>query len=123
MYVPGQIVLFEHQRVDSHYKKMKNNLFLLLGSTIITLLVSLGLIRWFAPHLVGITPSLKLVKVSEEVPPFYDNIFRPSDYGSDKFIIEDPYLNRAKPLYPDNVFLDPMTFLDFAIVKSQMLPI
>ena len=48
---------------------------LLMGvSVIATLLLALGLVRWFAPQLLGIPVDLQLVKVQKEVPPFFDNI-------------------------------------------------
>ena len=50
---------------------------LLMGvSVIATLLLALGLVRWFAPQLLGIPVDLQLVKVQKEVPPFFDNIFQ-----------------------------------------------
>lgn len=93
---------------------MKKNLLLLLVSTTLTLLIALGLIRWIAPQLLGISPSLQLVKVAKEVPPFFNNIFRPTNYASQNFIIEDPYLSRAKPLYPDKITMGPNDILGFS---------
>jgi lysophospholipase L1-like esterase len=66
-----------------------------------TLLVALVLLRWFAPQLLGIPADLQMVRVSDKVPPFFDGVFRDEDYAADQFLIRDPYVLRAKPLYPD----------------------
>jgi lysophospholipase L1-like esterase len=42
-----------------------------------------------------------MVRVSDQVPPFFDGVFRDEDYESRAFLIPDPYILRAKPLHPD----------------------
>ncbi|MCR4346774.1 MAG: hypothetical protein NUV55_06190, partial [Sulfuricaulis sp.] len=39
-----------------------------IGVVVITLTVAIGLIRWFAPQLLGIPVDLQSVRVSKEVP-------------------------------------------------------
>lgn len=96
---------------------MKKEWLLLITTVAVTLLLSLGLIRWFAPQLLGVPISLQLVKVSKEVPPFYEGVFRPEDYNSREFQLNDPYSEvRAKPLIQElweNMFVGPHDILGF----------
>ncbi len=98
---------------------MKKNIILVITSTALTLIVALSIIRWFAPRLLGITPDLQLVRVAKKVPPFFDNIFRENDYNTDNFIISDPYIKRAKPLYPDRIKEGPNDLLGF---RNRQIP-
>lgn len=93
---------------------MKKEWLLTLGSAIITVVIALALVRWIAPGLLGYAPDQQLVRVSEEVPNFYENIFRDDDYNTSEFILNDPQLViRAKPLYPDTVAMGPNDVLGF----------
>lgn len=93
---------------------MKKEWVLVTLITAITLVVALGLIRWLAPGLLGYAVDQQLVRVSKEVPSFYENIFRPEDIESAEFIINDPYVvARAKPLYPDILSMGPNDILGF----------
>ena len=47
---------------------MKKDWLLLIASVAITLGIALGIIRWFAPDLLGISPDLQLVKIDKKVP-------------------------------------------------------
>lgn len=80
---------------------MKKEWLLLLFSTVFTLFVALTLLRWFAPQLLSLPADLQMVRVGEQVAPFFDGVFRPEDYNNKEFIIRDPYIIRARPLYPD----------------------
>lgn len=89
---------------------------LLLAAAVgVTLLLALGLIRWLAPQLLGIPLDLQTVRVSKEVPPFYENVFRKDDYQSGDFLLKDPYTNvRARPMYYDvSGMLGPHDILGF----------
>jgi lysophospholipase L1-like esterase len=93
---------------------MKKEWLLMLASTLMTVLVALALIRWLAPELLGMPKDLRLVRVSEEVPPFFDNVFRAEDYKSPDFIINDPVsIARAKPLFEDRFNMGPNDVLGF----------
>lgn len=73
-----------------------------IGVVAITLVVAIGLIRWFAPQLLGIPVDLQAVRVSKEIPPFFENAFHMEDLESRKFLLLDPYtLVRGKPFYTD----------------------
>ena len=74
---------------------MKKEWWLAVGITVLTVTLALGVIRLFAPQLLGGARDLQLVQVSKEVPPFFDNVFRPEDYASREFILQDPYVKRA----------------------------
>ena len=50
-----------------------------LATATVTLVLSLGLIRWLAPALLGVPSDLQLVQVSREVPPFFAGVFRAED--------------------------------------------
>jgi hypothetical protein len=64
---------------------MKKDWLLLTASVAITLGIALGMIRWFAPQLLGISPDLQLVKIDKEAPPFFENTFRAEDAPKSTF--------------------------------------
>lgn len=101
----------------------RNELLLLVGSVLLTLALAVGLLRWFAPGLLGVPVDLQVVQVSEKIPPFYDNIFRREDYRSREFLLKDPYTRvRAKPLIPvipENLALGPHDLLGF---RNRSIP-
>jgi lysophospholipase L1-like esterase len=92
----------------------KKEWLLIFASVIITLLLSVVLIRWFAPQLLGIPVDLQLVQTSEKIPPFYENVFRGEVHESEKYIINDPNtIIRSKPLFPDIGWRGPNDILGF----------
>ena len=92
---------------------MKKEWLLLIGSVSLTLITALLLVRWFAPQLLGLPVDLQMVRVSQKVPPFFDNIFRAEDYESQNYLIQDPYIMRAKPLLPVLLRVGPSDILGF----------
>lgn len=92
---------------------MRKEWLLALASALVTLGLALGLLRWLAPGLLGVPTDLQLVQVGREVPPFYDNVLRPQDLGARDFLIPDPWLTRARPLFPDIGFAGPNDLLGF----------
>lgn len=92
---------------------MKKDWWLAVGVTALTVALALGLIRLFAPQLLGGARDLQLVQVSKEIPPFFENVFRPEDYASREFILQDPYVKRARPLFPDQFVMGPHDILGF----------
>lgn len=98
---------------------MKKKWLLASVSTLVTLFLALGILRWMAPQLLGIPVDLQMVQVSKEVPPFFDGVFRDEDYNSNNFIIPDPYLKRAKPLYPEIGAAGPHDILGF---RNRAIP-
>ncbi|MEW5733775.1 MAG: hypothetical protein AB1921_02910 [Thermodesulfobacteriota bacterium] len=92
---------------------LKKEWLLVVASVALTLVIALGLIRYFAPQLLGIPVDLRTVQVAKEVPPFFDNIFRPEDFTAKDFIIEDPYIVRAKPLFRNELQMGPNDILGF----------
>lgn len=92
---------------------MKKEWLLASSTVLVTLFVALRLVRWLAPNLLGIPADLQLVRVSTEVRPFFEGVFREEDYGSGNFIIPDPYVKRAKPLYPEGPGIGPHDILGF----------
>lgn len=87
---------------------------LTLASAVITVIVAIALVRWLAPGLLGYAPDQLLVRSSEEVPPFFQNIFREEDYSTAEFTLNDPYLViRSKPSYPDLLTMGPNDILGF----------
>jgi lysophospholipase L1-like esterase len=92
---------------------MKKEWLLLVATATTSVLIGLGVVRWFAPQLLGIPIDLQMVRVSEEVPPFFSGVFRPEDYASREFLIKDPFILRAKPLLPDHGVVGPHDILGF----------
>jgi hypothetical protein len=99
---------------------MKKEWVLLIGAVAITLVVAIGLIRWFAPQLLGIRADMQVVRVNEAIVPFYENVFRKEDYRSQEFILKDPYTRvRAKPLVNDFEAIGPNDILGF---RNRSIP-
>ncbi len=94
---------------------MKKEYWLMIGSIIFSLITGLGLIRWLAPELFGMPTDAKIVKLSKELPAFFDTIFRSqAEKDSNDFLINDPItLVRARPLAEDNVMFGPHDVLGF----------
>lgn len=98
---------------------MKKDWLLLLASVAISLIVALGIIRWIAPELLGISKDLQLVQVDKEVPPFYENIFRTEDFKNE-YLINDPITGvRAVPFFPNNIAMGPNDLLGF---RNRAIP-
>jgi lysophospholipase L1-like esterase len=93
---------------------MKSDWILLFATVTFTIVLTLSLISWLAPGLLGIPIDLQMVQVSKELPPFFEGIFRKEDYDSKDFILKDPYTSiRAKPLYPEIAGAGPHDILGF----------
>ena len=81
---------------------MKKDLFLLLASVVITLILALGVIRWFAPGLLGMPADLQLVQLDDKLPAFFKGVFRDQHSTDNGILIKDPLTRvRAKPFYKD----------------------
>lgn len=75
---------------------------LLAASVAASTLLALLLLRWLVPGLFGVAPDLRVVQVDEEVPPFYENVFRAEDASGEELLLQDPYtVVRMQPLRPD----------------------
>ncbi len=99
---------------------MRREWVLLLISTALTVVFAVGLIRWFAPGLLGIPMDLQMVRVSEKLPPFFKGVFRRTDYESNQFLLNDPYTAvRAKPLLPTIGSIGPHDILGF---RNRQIP-
>jgi lysophospholipase L1-like esterase len=99
---------------------VKKNWLLLTASVVITLGIALGMLRWIAPQLLGISQDLQLVRIDKEVPPFFENTFRAEDFNSQSYLIQDPITRvRARPLYPDIGSLGPNDLLGF---RNRAIP-
>jgi hypothetical protein len=93
---------------------MKKDWLLLLGTAVATVVLALLVIRWLAPQLLGIPKDLQLVRVKKQLPPFYEGIFRRSDFGTQEFLLQDPYTRvRARPLLPEDFAIGPHDILGF----------
>jgi hypothetical protein len=99
---------------------MVKNSLLISVITLTALFAALNILRWYAPHLLGIPVDLQLVKVSKEVAPFFDGVFRQEDYKEGgPMIISDPYAHRARPLYDDSETMGPHDILGF---RNRQIP-
>jgi hypothetical protein len=73
------------------------------------LAIALGLVRWLAPQLLGVSPDLQLVQIDKKVPPFFENVFRGEDFKSREYLIKDPITGvRAIPLYAETGTMGPI---------------
>ncbi|MBI5136101.1 MAG: hypothetical protein HZA24_02070 [Nitrospirae bacterium] len=78
---------------------MKKEWLLAALMALVTLVLALGVVRWLAPGLLGIPVDLRVVRVSEAVPAFFDNVFRPEDREGEGLILNDPVTaTRHRPL-------------------------
>lgn len=81
---------------------------------LLTLVMALAALRWFAPGLLGLAPDLQLVRVSEKMPPFFDGLFRIEDLQSREFLLKDPVFRvRGKPLMERALEYGPHDVLGF----------
>src|ERR1043165_613874 len=87
---------------------------LVVGIVSMSIAVTLGVIRWVAPQLLGIRSDLQFVQLSEKLPAFYDNVFREQDHRSKDFILHDPIVGmRARPLLAEGDGVGPHDILVF----------
>jgi lysophospholipase L1-like esterase len=94
---------------------------LLSGVLLLTLAVSLIILRWLAPQLIGLPVDLRLVTSSEKLPPFFDGVFRQSDYTSDEFLVNDPVtVTRGRPRFPELTNQGPHDVLGF---RNREVPV
>ncbi len=99
---------------------MKQNWLLFAVSTIATLAISLLVIRWLAPGLLGIPVDLQMVQVEKKLPPFFESVFREEDRKSNLLILQDPVSNiRAHPLIFEQGFIGPHDILGF---RNRQVP-
>lgn len=92
---------------------MKNSL-LMLAVTTLTLLLALGLIRHFAPGLLGGPTDMQLVQLDEKMPAFYKGVFRSEHYQAKEFQLKDPLTRvRNHPFLPRMPGLGPHDALGF----------
>jgi hypothetical protein len=67
-----------------------------------SIVLALALLRWLAPELLGAPPDLRIVRVADEVPPFFENLFGEEQGPGVPFVLQDPHtLVRLRPLFPD----------------------
>jgi lysophospholipase L1-like esterase len=94
---------------------MKRDILFITISCLLTFLGLFALLKSQAPSLFETsTPiDLQLVQVDEKVPPFFEGVFRSADFATEEMILRDPYLMRARPLFPDRIQLGPHDLLGF----------
>jgi lysophospholipase L1-like esterase len=93
---------------------VKKEWLLAFAAVVLTTVVSLLLVRWLAPQLLGVPVDLQLVQTSKAVPPFYEGVFREQDFAADGMLLNDPYTNtRFKPLLAADAGTGPHDILGF----------
>ena len=81
---------------------MKKEWMLLSISVLVTLIASLGIIRWIAPDLLGVSSNLQLVQLDEKLPAFYEGVFRRDKENAGELLLNDPLTRvRARPFLHD----------------------
>lgn len=100
---------------------MQKELSTILAVTLVTIIITLTAIRFFAPHLLGVEVpvDLQMVQVAKEVPPFFDGVFRDADRASTEWMIPDPYIKRHKPFLANHVSSGPHDLLGF---RNESVP-
>ena len=79
-----------------------------------TLTVSLLVLRWLAPQLLGIPIDLQMVSVSESKPAYFEAVFNAEDLAAPEYIVPDPISGvRGRPLYMDEETVGPNDILGF----------
>jgi hypothetical protein len=92
----------------------KREWLLVIVSSGVAITVALLIIRSLAPGLIGLPIDMQLVQTAKEIPPFFENVFRDSDYSTNEFLINDPaVIARGRPLYPDVGSMGPNDILGF----------
>jgi lysophospholipase L1-like esterase len=96
---------------------MKNKKWILpIASTVITLLLSLGILHLFAPSLLGEAVEMEVVQLDEKKVSFFDNVFKKEDFrrggGVDHIRVPNLY-RRMTPLASDLEKLGPTDLLGF----------
>lgn len=100
---------------------MKKEWLLLLISVAATVIVTLGLIRWLAPDLLGVPTDLQLVQLDEKVPAFYKGVFREEHFNYTDLQLKDPLTRvRNHPLYPRVAVTGPHDILGF---RNMAVPV
>ena len=92
----------------------KNDWVLASVAIILTTAVSLLLVRWLAPQLLGVPVDLQLVQTSKSLPPFYAGVFREEDAETGGMLLNDPHTNtRFRTLLPADSGTGPHDVLGF----------
>jgi len=101
---------------------MKKEFWLMIGSVLLSLLIGLGGIRWFAPQLLGMPADSTIVKLNTEYAAFFETIFiNPAEKEKNQFLLNDPItLVRGRPFLPDSVMLGPQDILGF---RNHSVPV
>ena len=87
---------------------------LTLGVITVTLVISVVLIRWLAPGLLGGPADLQLIQLDEKVPAYYRGVFQEEHFGKGEYLIKDPLTGvRARPFFPAFRNLGPNDILGF----------
>lgn len=93
---------------------IKKEYLVLFCTTLVTLILALGIIKWQAPRLLGLPSDLELVQIDKAVPPFYSGVFRWDDMRSGEFLVKDPLTRvRARPFHSETVSAGPHNLLGF----------
>ncbi len=92
----------------------KNEWVLASVAIILTTAISLLLVRWLAPQLLGVPVDLQLVQTNKSLPPFYAGVFREADALAGGMLLNDPHTNtRFTPLLPADSGTGPHDVLGF----------
>lgn len=99
----------------------RKELGLLLASVLLTIAVGLGIIRWMSPQLFRAPTDSQVVRLSKELPAFYETVFHnPAEKDTADFLVNDPItLVRARPLAPGNMLFGPHDVLGF---RNRLVP-
>jgi lysophospholipase L1-like esterase len=98
----------------------RKQLLLLCSATLLSALLALAILRYFAPRLFGYAADTQFVQLSKEQPAFYENIFREEDLTSHNLLSQDPIVAvRGRPFFPEEPGMGPHDILGF---RNQRVP-
>ncbi len=91
-----------------------NELLTIVTSTVVALVIALGLVKWLYPSLLGTSDHVTLVQSSDEVPPYFELIIGQNDLSSPKFYRPDPLTrSRGRQFFPNFGLFGPSDALGF----------
>jgi len=93
---------------------MKRDWLLSIAVGLLTLIVTLVLLRWFAPGLIGAPVDMQIARIEEKLPPYFEVVFPSARTDTSSFLLPDPRTRvRSRPLLFEEAVAGPHDLLGF----------